>query len=328
MTSPLLNPGQLWLGVVRGSDEEAFQSLLSIMLKPGIDPKSFVHGAVTPDPSDPNKVTTPVSVSRAKADISLWPYTDSLAISYKRVKLSEVANYFGNTIRVDFPTTIKEMMAVYFSRLGLHDRSDQVIDGNVDDLGVYEVSAIPGMAFIEGSTSFIVKPFQRQLTEVLQTTTIDGFRVAADMQSVDDRVFLLDQLSAVNPDLRYPLEYENLSFDTPVNISGYARNNTSVVLTARGDGVHIGEIEIIYTRHDFAWSTGGNQHYVEGPSVPTTQYMIDKVTELTGFQIKITDVIVETYSAIQSGELETLTIFFNPESTRYAGELTIDYRAV
>lgn len=328
MTSPLLNPGQLWLGVVRGSDEEAFQSLLSIMLKPGIDTKSFVHGAVTVDPSDPNKVTTPVSVSRAKADISLWQYTDSLAISYKRVKLSEIANYFGNVIRVDFPTTKKEMMAVYFSLLNLHDRSDQIVDGEVSDIGVFEVSAVPGMAFLEGATSFTVKPFQRQLSEVLQTTKVDGFRNPEEFTGNDDRIFLLDQIAAANADLRYPLEYENLSFDAPVNISGYARDNTSVVLTARGDGVHIGNVEIVYTRHDFGWSTGGNQHYVEGPSVPTTQYMIDKVTELTGYQIKISDVIVEPYSVIQSGELETLTIFFNPESTRYAGELTIDYRAV
>jgi hypothetical protein len=298
------------------------------MLKPGIDTKSFVHGAVTIDPSDPNKVTTPVSVSRAKADISLWQYTDSLAISYKRVKLSEIANYFGNVIRVDFPTTKKEMMAVYFSLLNLHDRSDQIVDGEVSDTGVFEVSAVPGMAFLEGATSFTVKPFQRQLSEVLQTTKVDGFRNPEDFTGNDDRIFLLDQIAAANADLRYPLEYENLSFDAPVNISGYARDNTSVVLTARGDGVHIGNVEIVYTRHDFGWSTGGNQHYVEGPSVPTTQYMIDKVTELTGYQIKISDVIVEPYSVIQSGELETLTIFFNPESTRYAGELTIDYRAV
>ncbi len=328
MTSQLLNPGQLWLGVVRGSDEEAFQSLLSIMLKPGIDPKSFVHGAVTIDPSDPNKVTTPVSVSRAKADISLWQYTDSLAISYKRVKLSEISSYFGNVIRVDFPTTKREMMAVYFNLLNLHDRSDQIEDGDVLDTGVFEVNAVPGMAFLEGSTSFIVKPFQRQLTEVLQVTKVAGFRNPDDFTGDDDRVFLLDQIAAANPDLRYPLEYENLSFDTPVKISGYAYDNTSVVLTARGDGVHIGNIEIVYTRHDFGWSTGGSQHYVEGPTVPTTQYMIDKVSELTGYRIKITDVIVDTYSAIPSGELETLTIFFNPESTRYAGELTIDYRAV
>ncbi|MNP89220.1 hypothetical protein D3C85_16240 [compost metagenome] len=327
MTSPLLNPGQLWLGVVRGSDEEAFESLLSTMLKPGIDPASFIHGEVIQDPTDPTKVTTQVSVLRAKANIALWAYTDQLSISYKRIKLDDISNYFGETVRVDLPTTVREMMSVYFNINQLHDRSDQVLDATVEDVGVVEVSAIPGLAFIEGTAQFTVKPFQRYLEDVILVTTISGFRSPADMV-VNSATTIVNQASDANPDLRYPLELELTALGQPTNISGYAHDNTKIVMTATGEGFYKGSVELVYTRHDFGWSLGGSQPYVEGPSQPTTQFMIARVSQLTGFPITLDDVVIDNYASIAPGNLETLTVNFNPNSLRYTGSLTIDYRAV
>lgn len=328
MTSSLLNPGQLWLGVVRASDEEGFQLLLSTLLKDGIDPGSFTRGPIEASQDDPEKVSTVVKVARAKADISLWPYTDSTPISYKRVKLADVLRYFGGEVRVDLPTTVKDLMSVYFTQNQLHDRADQIEDFEVQDIGVIEISAIPGMAFIEGNASIEVKPFQRALDEVLSVTTIPGFRSAADVAQSNHSRFLFDQLVEANPDLRYPLDFDLMEISSPTMISGYAHDNTTVDFLATGEGNYKGNVTLTYTRHDFGWMTGGNQHYMEGPSIPTTAFMIQKVSEITGFSIRLQDVVVEEYRAIPSGELETLTIFFQPDSLQYAGELTIDYRAV
>ncbi|MNO07828.1 hypothetical protein D3C81_2301920 [compost metagenome] len=55
--------------------------------------------------------------------------------------------------------------------------------------------------------------------------------------------------------------------------------------------------------------------------------MINAVAAQTGFPIVLADVDIQTYASVPSGQVDTLTITFKAANLRYAGELTIDYKA-
>ncbi len=328
MTSQTLNGAALTVAALKESDQEAFARLLRGMLKSGIDPTAFEHGPIVADPESAQHAVTDVKVSRNKAHISLWPYRDALPIRYRRVHLDAVKTRFGAVIRADLPSTTQELMAIYFHENQLHDRSAAVVAAPVTQLGAVEIALSEQQFLLYGTSQFTVKPLQRQLQDVIATTTVIGFRNTADFDAPAVE-HLFGQVAAANQaTLPYPLEPDLLRLGQPVVKGGYARDNTSIVLTAFGDGYYLGDVELTYTRMDFGWATGGNQHYVEGPTKPTTAYMIQRVSALTGYPISLEDVETEVYSNVPIGELETLTIFFKPDSLRYVGELTIDYRAV
>ncbi|MOA42431.1 hypothetical protein D3C78_1644780 [compost metagenome] len=133
--------------------------------------------------------------------------------------------------------------------------------------------------------------------------------------------------TANNTSLPYPLEPALMTFGDPQKVSGYRYDNTTITVSAVGDGFYLGSVELTYSRYDFGWSQGGAQFLVNGPGTPTTQYMLNAVAQQTGFPIVLADVNIETYPPVPSGELSTLTITFKDTNLRYTGELTIDYRA-
>lgn len=328
MTSQTLNGAQAGQAALKGSDREAFVRLLSSMLKAGINADSFEHGPITPDPANSQYATTSVKVDRSNAHISLWGYQDSVPIRYRRIPLSALKTRFGGVIRADLPATKRELMAIYFGDHELHDRSSQILDEPVTDLGEVTMTVTENQFLLYGEASYTVKPFQRQLATVLTETTLPGFRTLVDFDPAPQEL-MINQMQAANQvSLPFPLEPELISFGLPEKISGYALDNTQIVATYGGDGFYLGQATLVYSRLDFGWRTEGNQHYMEGPSTPTTQFMIDQVSRLTGFPISLNDVTIEAYAPIASGQLETLTVFFKPECLRYTGELTIDYRAL
>lgn len=328
MPSQILNGAQLTLVALQESDQEAFQRLLGSLLKTGYDPTGFQHGPITADPDDAEYANAEVSVDRRKANIAYWAYQDSIPIRYRRIALEALKSRFGSVIRADLPVSKKELMAIYCASNGLYNRSDQIVDEMVMDLGATDLIIRDGQFLIYGQAAFEIKPFQRQLVDVIQLTTLNGFRTTDDFDSSAIEL-LFDQLSTGNqPSLPYPLESGLLTWGVPIKVGGYRYDNTSIEVEAFGDGYYLGKQTLIYTRFDFGWSTQGAQFLVDGPSTPTTTNMITSVSNQSGFPISLDDVVIESYDPVPSGELVTLTVFFKEESLRYTGELTIDYRAV
>jgi hypothetical protein len=216
-------------------------------------------------------------------------------------------------------------MRIYLTSNGLFDRSGQVVDQPVTAVGNQTITFTPGQFMLYGGAAFAIKPKQRQLVDVIKETTLVGFRELGYFSN-DPKERLLNQMQADNP-LPYPLEPALTSFGEPIKISGYRYDNTQIRATATGDGYYLGDVDLVYTRYDFGWSTNGSQFLVNGPSVPTTAYMVAQVALQTGFPITVQDVNVQSYPTIPSGTLETLTITFKDDNLRYTGELTIDYKA-
>lgn len=328
MSLQTLNSAQLSLAALQESDKEAFQRLLTFLLKNNIDPTGFQHSEITQDSSDPNYALTQVSVDRRNAHISLWAYQDSVPIRYRRVSLQAVKNRFGNVIRADLPTTKAELLRIFLTGNGLADRGHQVVDGEITELGAVSLDIQDGCFLLYGTAEFTVKPYQRALTDVLEVTTIAGFRLPEDFIPEAETKLFTDLSTANNASLPYPLESEYLRWGNPEKISGYRYDNTRIQVEAFGDGYYLGTTDIVYTRYDFGWSTGGAQFLVTGPSQPTTSLMIAAIAAETGLPITLDDVVIENYDPVPSGELVTLTVFFKEDCLRYTGELTVDYRAV
>ncbi|MNO14072.1 hypothetical protein D3C76_37130 [compost metagenome] len=326
MASQILSGAEFTLAALKESDQEAFQRLLGSLLKVGIDPSGFQYGPIRVE-ADTQYAKTAVSINRSRADISLWGYQNAQDIRYRRIALSALKSKYGSTIRADAPTTTKELMSIFCHANGLHDRSDQVVDAPVSAIGNVTLQFKAGQFLMYGSDTFAFKPKQRQLVDVLKDTTVNGFRAAADFTPTP-QALLISQMQADNAaTLPYPLEPARITFGTPTKISGYRYDNTTIPVTYSGDGYYLGTVTLTYSRYDFGWSQGGAQFLVQGPSIPTTQYMINAVVAQTGLPIALADVNVETYASVPSGAVETLTITFKGTNLRYTGELTIDYKA-
>lgn len=326
MPSQILSGAQLTLAALKESDQEAFQRLLGSLLTAGVDASGFQYGPIRVE-ADAQFAKTAVSINRSKADVSLWGYQNSQDIRYRRIALAALKSKFGSTIRADLPTTTKELMAIFCHANGLADRSDQVVNAPVNALGNVTLTMNPGQFLLYGSDTFVLKPKQRQLVDVIADTTLSGFRAAADFTGEATARLITQMQTDNNATLPYPLEPARMTFGTPEKISGYRYDNTKIVVTASGDGYYLGNVELVYTRYDFGWSQSGAQFMVQGPSVPTTMYMIAAVAQQTGLPITLVDVEIDTYQPVPSGELATLTIVFRADNLRYTGELTIDYKA-
>lgn len=325
MTLQILSGSTLALTALQVSDQEAFKQLLNTMLKSGVDSSGFEFDDVTPDPTDPTYATASVKVNRDQANVALWPYQGAQPIRYRRLPMTALKARFGATIRADLPTTTQELMRIYLTSNGLEDRSAQVVNEPVTAVGEHAIAFSANQFLIWGSVPFTIKPKQRQLVDVIKETTLVGFRELGYFSN-DPKERLLNQMQADNT-LPYPLEPALTSFDTPIKISGYRYDNTQIRATATGDGFYLGDVDLVYTRYDFGWSTNGSQFLVNGPSVPTIQYMVAQVALQTGFPITVQDVNAQSYPSVPSGSLETLTITFKEDNLRYTGELTIDYKA-
>ncbi|MNZ78921.1 hypothetical protein D3C78_975140 [compost metagenome] len=277
--------------------------------------------------ADPQYALTAVSVDRSKADVALWGYQNSLDIRYRRISLDALKAKYGSVIRADVPTTAKELMAVYLSANGLADRSTQVVDRPITALGNVSLQIADGQFMLYGTSTFTLKPKQRQLVDVIKDTTLNGFRAVGDFTGTATARLIANMGTENTASLPYPLEPALLTFGVPEKVSGYRYDNTKIKVTASGDGYYLGTVDLIYSRYDFGWSQGGAQFLVQGPSIPTTQYMINAVAAQTGFPIVLADVDIQTYASVPSGQVDTLTITFKAANLRYAGELTIDYKA-
>lgn len=327
MPLQILNNAQVTLLALKESDQEAFQRLLGFLLKPGIDPTAFMYTNIVGDIEDIDYANAIVSVDRRKANIELWSRQDNIQIKYRRTPLQALSSRFGSVIRADLPSTKKELFSIFLGRQGLYDRGDQVIDEVVDSLGMITIEANDGEFLIYGSTEFEIKPFQRYLEDVLQVYTLPGFRVTDDFDT-PPTAQLFSQLDSLNGSaIPYPLEPEFITYGVPVKVSGYRYDNTTIEITAFGDGYYLGSATLTYTRYDFGWANVGSQYLVDGPVVPSTQVIINAIADQTGFPISLDDVVIETYDPIPSGEVQTLTVFFKEDNLRYTGELTVDYRA-
>ena len=327
MPLQILNGAQVALEALRETDQEAFERLLALLLKSSVDKTSFKHDAIVQD-SDVNYATTNVSVNRSAANVDLWPYQDQINIRYRRIGLPTIKTRFGGRIRADLPATKRELVSIYLTANGLHDRSDQIEDAVVSELGEVDFSVIPGQFLIYGDMTLDVKPFQRQLADVIVNTTVLGFRTVGDFEAREETLFS-QMLSSNEETLPYPLESQYLSWGTPVKVGGYRYDNTSIIVTGFGEeGYYLGPVELIYTRYDFGWASVGTQYLVEGPSTPSIPQMLASISLQTGLPLSVADVVSQTYDPIPTGEVQTLTIFFTEDNLRYTGELTIDYKAV
>ncbi len=328
MTSSILNGPSNTQAALQENDEQAFYRLLRSMVKSGVEVEGFEHTVPVSDPADPTQALIDVGIAPAKSMIDYWGYQDKIRLTYRRVPLSAVTARYGSVLRTDLPATTEQLMKGWFGRLGLHDRSDQFVEEPIEAFGPVTMEVKDGQFLLYGQAVFEVKPLQRQLTDVLPNRTIAGYRTPTDFDS-NVKGTLIAQLTALNPDtLVYPLEADKLSMSQVEVLGGYAHDNSRIRLTAFGDGYYLGDLDVIYSRLDFGWYTMGEQIYMEGPTIPTVDYMLDQVSGQTGFPLSREDVVVVPYDPVPVGELATLTITFKPQNLRYVGELTIDYRAV
>jgi hypothetical protein len=325
MSLQILSGAQVTQHALRESDQEAFKRLLGFLLKPGVDPGAFKYSDIQGDVIDLDVTTANVSIDRRKANIDLWARQDDVAIKYRRTSLEAIKQRFGGVIRADLPATKQELLSIYLTGHGLYDRGAQAIDGNVLEIGNLTLEINEGEFLVYGLTTFELKPFQRQLDDILVNKKILGFRTSADFEW-NPTDLLSDQLSSLNEGIPYPLEPELMSYGTPVKLSGYRYDNTSIEVTAFGDGFYLGTTALIYTRFDFGWANVGSQYLVDGPTRPTASWMLSAISEQTGLPLSLDDIVVEAYDELEPGIVQTLTIFFKEDNLRYAGELTIDYR--
>lgn len=328
MTLSILNGPGNSQAALQESDTDAFKRLLRSMVRTGVDVDGMIHDGVTADSTDPLYGTVVVSIAPSRASIDYWGYQDNIELKYRRIPFEAIADRYGSVLRTDLPTDSRALMKAYFSRNGLYDRSEQIRPQAVNANGQVTMEAEPGQFLVHGSAVFEIKPLQRQLSTVLPNLTVSGFREPNDFDS-NIKAELLTQLTALNAEtLPYPLQVEFSTLTTPELINGRQYDNTSVVLSAHGEGFYLGSATVIYSRLDFGWYTSGEQIYMEGPSVPDVDFMLNEVGSQTGFPVDRSDVLVESYPPVPQGDLVTLTIFFKPDNLRYTGELTIDYRAV
>lgn len=329
MTSSASASVQLSMDALKVSDKEAFEMLLSKLLRPGVPVDSFAHDI--PERSSPYQVASSINVTIAESntDASLWAYRGSQKITYNSIGLNDVGVKYGRVVRAEIPTTVQEVMSLYFKTVGLYDRSDLFVDEPITALGERTFFLKPESFLLATTYNFIVKPVQHLLTDVVKVDTVPGFRTAADTQS-DPRRLLANQVAAANPTtVLHPFDMSLTSFHVPNITSDRQFDNSSSTMGASGDDGHYkGIIRIYYTRYNFAWHDQGRPIFMSGPAVPTVDYIVDQVTKLTGFNVVASDMRITKFDPITSGDVETLTLSFDPSNLRYVGDITVDYKVV
>lgn len=325
MSSTILDSNTLAEQALSSTDEEVFTSLLDMSLEDGVPRKGFRYTLI---PSASKEATIKISVDRSKADVSIWPNAGEFELSYKRIGLSDLTSVRGNVVRLTLPATKRDVAKQLFEQNEFHDRSASIVDGVVADFGDVELECDDNSLLLYGSTLIDFRHEQFPIYEVVKLSTLDGFREPSNFTS-HFMTELTDQLLAVNSaSMPFPVDITQMSLSQIEQVSEYAHDNTTAILEGFGDNIYIGEIEITYSRLNFAWYTLGTQYYVEGPSVVSVDAIIDAVTTQSGFPLTRDDIVIPNFPSIVQGELDTLTILFKPDNPRYVGELTVDYRAV
>jgi len=328
MTSSILNGPSNTQAALQENDEQAFYRLLRSMVKAGVEVEGFEHSVPVTDPANPTQALIEVGIAPAKSMIDYWGYQDKIQLTYRRIPMSAMVQRYGSILRADLPVTVKTLMQGWFDRAGLYDRSEQFVEQSIATFGQHTMTIKDGQFLLYGGAPFEVKPLQRQLIDVLPNRTVTGFRTPTDFDT-NVKAVLLSQLTAANPDtLPYPLEIDRITLSPVEVMGGYAHDNSRIRLTASGEGYYLGDLDVIYSRLDFGWYTMGDQIYMEGPPLPTLNYILNQASTQTGFPLSSDDVVATTFSKLTVGDLATLTIAFKPQNLRYVGELTIDYRAV
>lgn len=328
MTSLKSNDVLLTEEALKVSDEEAFKLLLSVLMKPNVPVGSFTHDAPVLVNSDRRTSSINVRISDTNTDASLWSYRGTQQVQYRRVGLNEVGRKYGNVLRADLPTTSKTLMSNFFKTHGLFDRSDVFVDEVITTLNEHTFFTKPDSFLLTDTFNFKVRPLQRKMGDVVTVTTVPGFRTAEDF--VDNATkHLVDQVEAANTaTMPYKFDRELTSFRTPSPSNGAKVDNSRVNMQAIGDGYYFGFVFIDYTRYDFGWRDDGRPIFMTGPTMPTTEYILDQVAKLTGFPVTVSEISVRTYDAVPVGEVETITLLFVGGNLRYVGEITVDYKAV
>lgn len=323
MISQLLDPQLNTREALKEDDRGALQRLVTPLLAEGVRPDIFT---ITNIEQLLDKTRLTVVVDKYNVPVKYWPYAGEVQLTYSRVKLDDVVSTYGNVVRIDLPNTVRGVMASYFSTHGLFDRSTQFVDGPISTWELKDIVVAENSFLLSGSAQFNILPVQRLLGDVLSVAGVAGFRTLVNFESsaID---LIVSQLNDNNPGLPYPLQSMEMSLSNPQVLTGYVYDNTSVIMTASGDGQYLGSQEIVYSRFNFAWYNGGEQFYIEGPSRPTVEYILDQVSAATGYPLSISDVVETTYPIQSSGQLETLSVSFRPDNLRYVGEITVDYRA-
>lgn len=328
MTSSKSNGVLLTEDALKVSDKEAFELLLSGLMKPNVPLGSFDHDAPVLTGTDRRTTSVNVRVSDTNTDASLWGYRGTQKIQYRRVGLNEVGRKYGTVLRADLPTTSRVLMSNFFKTHGLFDRSDVFVDEVITTLNEHTFFTKADSFLLTDSFNFNVRPLQRKMDEFVLVTKVAGFRTPDDFTDNATK-HLVDQVEAANTaTMPYKFDRGLTSFRTPSASNGAQFDNSRVNMQAIGDGYYFGFVFIDYTRYDFGWADGGRPIFMTGPTMPTTQYILDQVTKLTGFPVALSEILVKTYSAVPVGEVETITLQFVGGNLRYVGDITVDYKAV
>lgn len=332
MTSSLFNGMSLTEAALRQDDQVAFQALLGPLLKSNVQPTIFVYKDITL--VDGTTTTMLVSVSKEKTPVNMWVYHDNVEITYNRLALSSLIDSYGNEVAVDFPTTYEEVFRTYLLSEGLYDRGIDVVPGTVESPSTVTLVAVDHSFMLTGSAEFNVVQLTKYLGDVVKNTTPDIFYLdkGLDGDPVDEL------LAKVSEDNINTLPRPILSSDVGVRIleitSEYDEVNTRAELYSNGSAVFQDKVEINYHRINFAWLYNGVQIEVSGPAVPNFRSLANQITSITGYPFYLApsghsrdndDLINPQFGPQSRDEPTTLTIFVNPNSLRYVGEITINY---
>lgn len=329
MTSSVSASVQFSLDALKVSDKEAFEMLLSKLLRPGIPVDSFSHDVPLRENQFQVRSSVFVKVAESNANAALRPYQGSLKISYNSIGLNDIGVKYGKVVRAEIPTTTQEVMSHYFKANGLYDRSALFVNDPITQLGERTFFLKPESFLLATAFNFIVKPIQHLLADVVLVDHIPGFRTAADTQLPVKQV-LSKQVEEANPTtVIHPFDTSLIDFTGPTSLNGAQFDNSSTTMGAIGDDGHYKGIKrVYYTRFNFAWYDNGRPIFMTGPAVPTTAYIVAQVAKLTGFNVVESDMRRVTLDAVPKGTVETITLPFLNSNQRYVGDITVDYKAV
>ena len=325
MSSLLLN-GSFANTALLQDDDGAFQTLLSGMLVPGTDPSVF--GRDTPVAVSGVKTKLNVKVAKERAPVGMWVYQDQQAITYNRITLASLAAKYPPTIYADFPTTKKALFDSYLSKVGLFPRGDDITAGNVAAPGTVAMACKASSFLLTGSQNYTIKQAPKFLADVVKNTGLSLFNVTKDMSGVALTLMVAEVNAKNAATLPRPILATEVKAGVPRILNEYDGVNTEVELIGKNSEVYLDQVTLSYHRVNFSWYLGGTQMIIKGASKPTTTYLLSEIRRITGFTMEVDDIVPDDYATIPKGQTQTITVFIQPTSLRYVGEITIDYTAV
>lgn len=325
MSSVLLN-GSFTNTALQQDDDGAFQTLLSGMLVPGTDPSVFGHD--TPVAVSGVKTKINVKVVKDRAPVQMWVYQDQQAINYNRITLAALAAKYPPTIYADFPTTKKALFDSYLSKAGLYPRGLDITDGAVTAPGTVAMACRASAFLLTGSQNYTIKQAPKFLADVVKNTDLSLYNVTKDMTGTALNLMVAEVNAKNAATLPRPITVTEVKAGVPRVLSEYDDVNTEVDLIGNNSQVYLDKVTLSYHRVNFSWYLGGTQMVIKGASKPTTAYLLSEIRRITGFTMEVDDIVPDDYATIPKGETQTITVFIQPSSLRYVGEITIDYTAV